>query len=238
MRVLGAFTRQTIKSTTERIPMGMLSWFSKGSDGKAVSAASKIPEQVVVSVPDTYRKMQFTLAEEDAVSPSVGRVFDDIKATMEIPFVPNILRSQGLSESAIKGIWGAFSNVFLNTNLPMPLASMILYCISADKNCQYCSAVHMATCKSVGVDEKTLSALQNNLSALSPRRSQKCILFAMKCAGSPSQMSEKDFEDLRVEGVSDEEIVEVIALAALGNYLDTVADALAIDIDDVFKTSS
>lgn len=218
--------------------MGMLSWFSKGSDERVVSAAAKAPGQVVASVPDTFRQMHFTIVDEQAVSPSVGRVFEEIKATMEIPFVPNILRSQGLSESATKGIWGAFSNVFLKTNLPMPLASMILYCISADKNCQYCSAVHMATCKSVGVDENTLSALQNNLSALSPRRSQKCILFAVKCAASPSQMSEEDFEDLRMEGVSDEEIVDVIALAALGNYLDTVADALAMDIDDVFKTGS
>jgi alkylhydroperoxidase/carboxymuconolactone decarboxylase family protein YurZ len=40
---------------------------------------------------------------------------------------------------------------------------------------------------------------------------------------------------VRAEGVSDEEIVEIIALAALGNYLDTLADALRVDVDDVFK---
>lgn len=215
--------------------MGMLSWFNKGNEEAFTTEVGTSTRDMSAPV---NRVMHFDIAEEGAVSAGVADVFDDIKSTMEIPFVPNILRSQGLSESAIRGVWGAFSNVFLKTNLPMPLASMILYCISADKNCQYCTAVHMTTCKSVGVDEDTLAALQSNLSALSPRRSQKCIRFALKCASTPSSMIEKDFEELRVEGVSDSEIVDIVALAALGNYLDTVADAFAMDIDDVFKTAS
>ena len=60
-----------------------------------------------------------------------------------------------------------------------------------------------------------------------------CIRFALKAAIEPTTLSASDFDGLRDEGMSDEEIV---ALAALGNYLDTVADAMHLDIDDVFKT--
>ncbi len=40
---------------------------------------------------------------------------------------------------------------------------------------------------------------------------------------------------IRAQGVSDEEIIEVISLAALGNYLDTLADALKVPVDSVFR---
>lgn len=175
------------------------------------------------------------IMDESAADPEVAEVFDEIKRVMEIPFVPNIMKSQGRSASALKGAWGALSNVFLGTNLPMSLASMILYSIAAARNCEYCSAVHKMTCKTVGIDEDTLRALEKDLEALTPRRVQQIVKFAQKCASAPMTVTEEDYENVRAEGVSDEEIVEIIALAALGNYLDTLADAIRVDVDDVFK---
>ncbi len=34
-------------------------------------------------------------------------------------------------------------------------------------------------------------------------------------------------------GISDSEIIEIVALAALGGYLDAIADALKIDVDEM-----
>ena len=175
------------------------------------------------------------IMDESAADGEVAEVFDEIKRVMEIPFVPNLLRSQGLAANALKGIWGALSNVFLKTSLPMSLAAMILYTIAAQRNCVYCSAVHKMTCKTVGIDEDTLAALENDLEALTPKRVQQIVSFAKKCANRPQTITEDDYDQVRAEGVSDEEIVEIISLAALGNYLDTLADAIRVDVDDVFK---
>ena len=176
--------------------------------------------------------------QEGEATGEVAAVFDDVKRVMEIPFVPNILRSQAGSASALKGAWGALSNVFLGTRLPMSLAAMILYSISAARNCEYCSAVHRATCKTVGIDEETLAVLEKDLESLTPTRVQRIVLFAQKCASDPKAVSEADFDAVRDEGVTDEEIVEIVALAALGNYLDTIADAIQIDVDEVFRSAS
>jgi uncharacterized peroxidase-related enzyme len=184
---------------------------------------------------EEFRMSHFQIMDEGAAEGEVAEVFDEIKRVMEIPFVPNIMKSQGLSASALKGTWGALSNVFLRTNLPMSLASMILYSIAAARNCEYCSAVHKMTCKTVGIDEDTLAALEKDLEALTPRRVQQIVKFAQKCAAAPATVTEEDYEGVRAEGVSDEEIVEIVALAALGNYLDTLADAIRVDVDDVFK---
>ena len=45
-------------------------------------------------------------------------------------------------------------------------------------------------------------------------------------------LTDADYEEVRNQGVSDEEMVEIIALAALGNYLDTIADSLKLPVDD------
>jgi alkylhydroperoxidase family enzyme len=45
-------------------------------------------------------------------------------------------------------------------------------------------------------------------------------------------LSDADYDSVREQGVSDEEIVEIISLAALGNYLDTIADSLKLEVDD------
>ena len=110
-----------------------------------------------------------------------------------------------------------------------------MFSISAAKKCQYCSAIHQVTCKTLGVEEDTLAALQNDLSSVAPERVQAIVLFAQKCALNPQGLMAKDYDAVRQQGVSDEEIIEVISLAALGNYLDTLADALKVPVDSVFR---
>jgi len=161
--------------------------------------------------------------------------FDDIKRVMEIPFIPNIYKALATSPRALAGTWDVFRNVFLGTSLPRALASMVLFSIAHAKHCRYCSSVHEVTCKTLGVDEESLAALHDDIAALAPRRVHAIVVFARKCALDPQGLDDDDFAAVRDHGVSDEEIVDIIALAGLGNYLDTVADAMKISVDSVFE---
>jgi uncharacterized peroxidase-related enzyme len=172
---------------------------------------------------------------EDAATGEVAQTFDDIKRVMEIPFIPNIYKAMATSPRALTGTWDVFRNVFLQTSLPMSLASMILFSIADAKKCQYCSAVHQVTCKTLGVDEETLAAIHNDLEALAPRRVQAIVKFAQKCALDPQSLSAADYDSVREQGISEEELVEIISLAALGNYLDTMSDGMRVEVDSVFQ---
>ena len=175
-----------------------------------------------------------SLTEEEGASGDVKETFDDIRRVMELPFIPNIHKAVATSPNVLKGTWDVLRNVFLGTSLPMPLASMILFSIAAAKKCQYCSAVHQVTCKTLGVDEDTLAALDGNLETLTPQRVQAIIKFAQKCALSPQSLNAEDYDEVRNQGISDQELLEIISLAALGNYLDTLADAMKIEVDSAF----
>lgn len=159
--------------------------------------------------------------------------YANIKRVLELPFVPNLFKVTAKAPPVLAGTWALERDVFLGTSLPMRLATMILYAISSARQTGYCSAVHQLTGLSAGVDEATLSALAEDPDALEPGRDAAIVKFACKAALEPKSLGAADYEELKDRGVSETELVEIVGLAALGNYMDTLADALKVPLDDI-----
>ena len=51
----------------------------------------------------------------------------------------------------------------------------------------------------------------------------------------PQSLVDDDYQAVRDLGIGDDEIVEIISLAALGNYLDTIADSLKLNVDEAIS---
>ncbi len=178
---------------------------------------------------------QLPMLEEQEATGEVAQVFDDIKREVNIPFIPNFFRTLATSPPALAGTWNAELKIHMQTTLPMSLKTMILFSIAAARQCKYCSALHEVTCRTLGIDEETLGALVKDLDTLAPRRVQEIIKFALKCAENSSSLTEADYDHVREQGVSDEELTEIIALSALGVYLVILAGGLKVEVDSVFK---
>ncbi len=80
-----------------------------------------------------------------------------------------------------------------------------------------------------------LAAVGNDLGTLTPERVQAILSFGLKAAMSSKDLNEADYDKLRKMGVSDSEMVEIVALAGLGVYLNIIADGLKIEVDDMIK---
>jgi uncharacterized peroxidase-related enzyme len=171
-----------------------------------------------------------TIEEPDATGEIAG-IYAEIQRALGTPFVPIVNRILANAPNTLHGSWRAFDQIFLNSSLPISLGSMILYSISSSNKCEYCAPVFRAACMSAGIDDQTLAALDGNLSDLSPMRVRSIVEFAQKCARDRADLSEADYEKLRVEGVTEKEILEIIALAALGNFLNTFTDSLKLQAE-------
>jgi alkylhydroperoxidase family enzyme len=110
---------------------------------------------------------------------------------------------------------------------------MILYTIAETSNCEYCSAGNELTCRTLGVDEETLSGLVEDIGNVSPQRIAAIIEFALKVSHDPQGLVAEDYDRVREQGITDEELVEIILIAAIGNYTDTLADALKIEVESL-----
>ena len=168
------------------------------------------------------------MEEEDATG-AVAEIFDEIRATQGIPSVGIINLAAAASPAPLISGTRFFNDFMQRATLPPPLLFMIHYTISTLKNCKCCSAGFKVACRSVGVDEEMLEALVSNLDAINPRRAQEIIKFAINCVLDPQGLTEADYDRVREQGVSEEELVEIIGWAAFVAYHDTLADAMKFD---------
>jgi uncharacterized peroxidase-related enzyme len=169
--------------------------------------------------------------EEEEAMGEVARIYAEVKRDLQTPVVPNYVKAMAVSPAALAIIWDSQRSFYQHTTLPQSLTAMILFTIAEAANCQYCSAGNEFSCRTLGVDEETLRALVEDLGNVSPQRLQAIIQFALKVSKAPQSLVAEDYERVRQQGVTDEELVEIILIAAIGNYNDTLADALKVDVD-------
>ena len=55
--------------------------------------------------------------------------------------------------------------------------------------------------------------------------------FAVKLTREPTEMQESDVQRLRDLGLTDEEILSVVGITCLFNFMNRLADGLGVDID-------
>jgi uncharacterized peroxidase-related enzyme len=171
------------------------------------------------------------MIEEDEATGEVAALYEEIKREMMLPVVPNFMKVMAVSPAALKIYWISFRAFVENTTLPASLSSMILYAIAQQNECQYCSAAHELSCRTLGIDEETLHTVIHDLPQLTPERIRATLQFALKVARAPKALVREDYDTLRAYGVGDDEIVELIQIASLGDSGDILADGLKVDVD-------
>ncbi len=171
------------------------------------------------------------LIEEDEATDEVAQIYEEVKRDLQVPFIPNYFKVLAVSPAALAIDWGNFRSFIQHATLPQSLIAMIHFAIASMNQCEYCSANNELTCRTLGIDEETLAALVEDLGNVSPKRVQAIIEFALKVAHDSKSLVAEDYDRVRNHGVTDEELVEIILIAALGTYGDTMADALKVKVD-------
>jgi uncharacterized peroxidase-related enzyme len=170
----------------------------------------------------------------DRAHREVVAIYDDFQRQMGFPAAPNFITTQGHSLAATSGTWGLVKSVLVGGLLPRTVKEMMFVAISQARGCRYCEAAHQACCRMLGLDPSALEVLISNPSDISPANVRDIVLFGLKCAEAPQSLTAADFERLRGHGLGPSEIMEVISMAALAVYANTIADATGMAADEMF----
>jgi len=111
---------------------------------------------------------------------------------------------------------------------------MIFVAISQDRNCRYCAAAHIACCRMLGVHPDVCESMVRNIDNHSDLKLRATIAFARKCARDPQSLTAEDHKTLFSHGYTQSQIVEVISMSALAVYANILADATAMENDEMF----
>jgi AhpD family alkylhydroperoxidase len=99
------------------------------------------------------------LVEEAEATGRVREIFDDIKATKQIDFVPNFWRTLANYPPLLEDTWTRLKTVMAPGRLDALTKEMIALAVSATNGCAYCINSHTAAVKKLGLDDAGLGEL-------------------------------------------------------------------------------
>jgi uncharacterized peroxidase-related enzyme len=175
------------------------------------------------------------MVEEHEATGEVAELFDTIKRELQMPFVPNMIKTLGTSPAALAIHIGMFQAMYAHLTLPQSLVAMIGYTVAEYANCEYCGVNNELMCRTLGIDEETLAQVARDLGNVNPERVRVIIQFCVKMSKNPQSVTNEDFDRMREFGVSDEEILEIVIVAAHAVSADIIADTLKVPVEsDVY----
>ncbi|MBT07378.1 MAG: alkylhydroperoxidase [Rhodospirillaceae bacterium] len=99
------------------------------------------------------------MIEDGTATTEVQSVYEDIKKTRGISYVPNIWKTLASHPPTLKRIWLGIKTVMAPGRLDPLTKEMIAVAVSATNNCDYCIRSHTAAARKLGMDNEMLGEL-------------------------------------------------------------------------------
>ena len=149
------------------------------------------------------------------------------KAAEALGFVPNVFRGYAWRPERFRAWFSHFRNVMEGTpGVSAAEREMISVAVSMSNGCLYCLVAHGAALREATGDpvEADRITLDYRRADLLPR--QRAMLdFAVKVAQRPIDCEPEDLDELRGHGFSDEDIWDIIEVAAMYSFTNRLAMA-------------
>jgi uncharacterized peroxidase-related enzyme len=165
--------------------------------------------------------------ESGSATPAQAAALEAIKKAYGS--VPNLGKVLANSPAAVNG-WLAFSGALTEGVLPAPVRELLAVGTAVDNRCTYCLSAHTYLAEKVSrVDPSEVVAARTN-SNTDPHI-DALLKLSHAIGTSRGAVAPADIDQARAAGVTEAEIIEIIANLALNimtNYVNIVADT---DID-------
>src|ERR1700735_3563825 len=96
------------------------------------------------------------LTSENSDNPIVKRVFDDIKATKKINFIPNIWRALASHPEHLELCWTRLKAIMRPGKVDLLTKEIVALAVSVTNSCKYCIHSHTAAVQKLGLDTEGL----------------------------------------------------------------------------------
>lgn len=174
------------------------------------------------------------VAEADVRDPEASAIYDEIRRELGFGMVPNVFKSMALRPTLLRTNWDSFRAVMLRGQLPRTLKEMLGILIAQSKGCEYIRQVHLHGLTAMGLSDEVLQLLVRDFERCPlPERDKTILQVGLLAAIEPRRVTEAEYERLREQDLSEEEIFEVIATAQLFAGLTAYVDSAQVPIDEL-----
>ena len=144
--------------------------------------------------------------------------------------VSNILMVHSLNPEAMSNHLDLYMTImFGKSGLSRAEREAVAVVVSASNDCEYCVNHHAEALRRYVKDEEIVNLLMSadGLETLQPRLSN-IVRHAEKLTTAPAAMTESDLGELRAEGLSDRDILDLTLIVAYFNFVNRIALGLGV----------
>jgi len=172
--------------------------------------------------------------EEVEVSEAEGKLAETYAALIEQRGkVSNILKVHSLNPDAMSAHLDLYMTImFGKSGLSRAEREAIAVVVSANNDCDYCVNHHAEALRRYIKDEEVVDMLMaaDGLETLEPRLSN-IVRHAEKLTTAPGAMTESDLGELRAEGLSDSDILDLTLIVGYFNFVNRIAVGLGVEFN-------
>ena len=169
--------------------------------------------------------------EEVEVSEAEGKLAEMYAALIkQRGKISNILKVHSLNPDAMGNHLDLYMTLmFGKSGLSRAEREAVAVVVSANNDCEYCVRHHAEALRHYIDDEETMAMLMtaDGLETLEPRLSN-IVRHAEKLTTAPIAMTESDLDELRTEGLSDKDILDLTLIVAYFNFVNRIALGLGV----------
>jgi uncharacterized peroxidase-related enzyme len=169
--------------------------------------------------------------ETDAANAEVKAVYDEIEAAFGM--VPNLFKTAAHYPPLLKANWEKMKAVMVEGTIPRKAKEVIAVLVSSDNDCDYCVAAHTAMLKMLGVTEEEIGFILNDKleEARVEGRDAALVRLARAANSNPHAIPGTIFNDLKLAGATNAEIVEALGVMETFTAFNKFVDALEVAKD-------
>ncbi len=143
----------------------------------------------------------------------------------------NFVKSFSEKPNILKCILNLDSEI-ANGTVPPTVLQMIGMTVAKQNDCQYCEVFSAGALEAMGVAKNVIHSCASDPDLTEVPPPQRAIIkFALKMSKDPKSLNNEDFDKLREFGMSDAEILEVVAYTSLSNFYDILADTMDLIVE-------
>lgn len=145
--------------------------------------------------------------------------------------ISNIMKVQSLNPTFMKLHMDLYINLmFQQAGLTREERELIAVVVSSANGCQYCTNHHAEALNHYWKDKDKLQKVIKDYKSIElPDKIIKMLNYAYKLTKNPNEIKQKDIDDLRKSGFSDEDILNINLIVSYFNLVNRIASGLGVE---------
>ncbi len=172
------------------------------------------------------------IVDEAQAGGGLGKIYEEVRRSRGR--ISNVMKAHSLDPKAMQLHLQLYLHLMYGkSSLTRSEREMIAVLVSHLNRCQYCVTHHEEALQAHVHDYGLVDSIKADFRNASVSGRDKVMLeYAAKLTGQPGQVGEEDVTRMRLEGFSDDEILQVNLITSYFNFVNRIVSGLGVPLED------